>query len=114
MPTAPAGQAFAADFTQQPYGAPADPRVVLYDNTRGASAAHPLTVINGGLQTQATAGLAAAYAQVDVGAPVTRIGAEFEFTGGTKRGGAIALPAWADSFDATWPRVPDSPAHLVL
>lgn len=114
VPATPAGQAFAADFTQQPYGPPQDPRVVLYDNTRGESVAHPLTVIDGGLQTQATEGLSAAYAQVDVGAPVTRIGAEFEFTGGTKRGGAIALPVWADSFDATWPQVPDSPSHVVL
>jgi hypothetical protein len=105
---------FATDFTEQADGPPTDPRIVLYDNSRGASAAHPLTVIDGGLQTQATEGLSAAYAEVDLGKPVTRIGAEFEFTGGTQRGGAISLPVWTKTFRNPQQFVPDSPSHLVL
>lgn len=92
---------------------------MLYDNSRdralyGASAHGMLTVTGGALQTQATEGLAAGYAQVDLGRPVTRIGAEFTFTGGTARGGAISLPVWAEPFQQTWPRKPASPSHMVL
>lgn len=108
------GPLFTADFTEQADGPPADPRIVLYDNSRGASAAHPLTVIDGALQTQATEGLAGTYAEVDMAGPVTRVGAEFEFTGGTQRGGAISLPVWTKTFSDSQEFVPDSPSHLVL
>lgn len=105
---------FDVDFREQPDGAPVDPRIVRYDNTRGTSVEHPLTVIDGALQTQATSGLAGAYAEVDLDRPVTNIGADFEFTGGTARGGAISLPVWATTFSETQDPVPDSPSHIVL
>lgn len=113
-PPGEAGPAFIADFTTQPDGPPADPRLVLYETSRGADPAQQLTVIDGALQTQATENLVGAYAEVDLGAPVTRIGAVFEFTGGTTRGGAIALPVWTRTFSDSQEFVPDSPSHLVL
>lgn len=110
------GPAFTADFATYPDGPPAG--FALHDNgadTRYTPAASPgLEVVDGALQTTATGrGLAAGYASVDMGAPVTRIGARFGFTDGDPRG-AIALPVWAEPIGQTWPRIPDSPAHVVV
>lgn len=105
------------DFTHAPDGPPAG--FVLYDNSHDTSYIPApnggLQVVGGALQTMATGhGLASGYAQVDMHAPVTRIGAEFEFTDATDPRGAIALPIWTQPFNETWPRVPDSPAHFLM
>lgn len=114
--------AFDVSFAGFPDGPPAG--FVLYDNSADTSytpaANAGLQVVDGALQTMATGpGLAAGYAQVDLGAPVHVIGAEFSFTDGNP-GGAIALPVWEQPFEQTrnpdpaLSRVPDSPAHVVV
>jgi hypothetical protein len=111
--------AFESDFTDAPDGAPADPDIVVYGNDDQQritvdSPAGGLHVLDGALQSKGTTGLAAGYAQVDLGAPVTRIGADFSFPDGGAPGGAIALPVWAEPFQLTWPRLPTAPVHFVL
>lgn len=117
------GHTFAVDFADWPDGPPAAV-FTLYDNSADVSytpaANAGLQVVDGALQTMATGpGLAAGYAQVDLGAPVRVIGAEFSFTAGNP-GGAIALPLWEQPFNETrnvdqnLSRVPPSPAHVVV
>jgi hypothetical protein len=112
--------AFEADFSTAPDGYPTHPRMVFYGSSdEGPGFGDPtpsggLQVVDGALQSLGTSGLASGYAQTDLGAPVTRIGAEFSFPDGGSYGGAIALPVWTEPFQLTYPRIPTAPVHFVL
>jgi hypothetical protein len=107
---------FCADFTALAYGTPPIPGVKWYDSSRAGYPPAQLIVFDRVLMSAAHSGLAAAYMEVDMGAPVTRAGAVFRLSPGAY-GGALALPLWAWSWanDTDWGKgVPDAAAHVVV
>lgn len=72
-----------------------------------------MRVIDGALTTAATSGAVAGYAEVELPAPVLRIGATVRFTPKTEDGGLAALVIWKTDHITGGP-IPDSPLHLKL
>lgn len=105
---------FYLDATMLPYGVPDVEGLVLYDS--GRNAGYPdanFIAYNRTLISVGNTGVAAAYAEKSMGAPVTRIGVDFKIAPGSY-GGSVALALWAWSGDGGGPWVPDSPAHVVI
>ena len=71
-----------------------------------------MKVIDGKLSNDATSGLAAGYAMCDLGAPVTRIGADLTFGAYSTTTGSFCLAAWKTM--NTGVSVPDSNFHLAV
>lgn len=106
---------FSADFTMLGYGVPEIPGLTFYDTSRaGLSDAH-FIAYNQTLISVGNYGMCGAYAEENMGAPVTRIGVDFKISPGVY-GGALALALWSHSWAGPdyVTGVPDAPAHVVI
>ena len=80
-----------------------------------------LEIINGSLTNTATNdGTAAGYAEINMGSPVTRVGARFVLQPGGTKGtdpfdfGGIEIGVWKEPISENFPTIPNSPCHLVI
>lgn len=77
-----------------------------------SDAASTMKIVGGAITNTATTGMAAGYAEVQLAANVTRIGATIRFAPGTTSGGSAAIVIWQTEHIS--PGVPNSPLHLTV
>lgn len=100
-----------SDFRQAPDGIP-----VSLDSGQpwhhvAGDSDHQMRVVDGVLTNAKTTGLSAGHAEVDLGAPVQRIGATVTFGSYSTNNGSAALVIWTTQHDTGEP-IPYSPLHL--
>lgn len=109
----PATPQFLADWTMLPYGPPSIPGLRLYDSGQATGSPAGLIVFDRALVSVAQGAYSAGYAEVNMGAPITRIGSTFKLTPGAY-GGSICLAAWCWPWESYPYIVPDAPVHVVI
>lgn len=119
-PIAPADHSpsFFLDATMLGYGVPEIDGLAFYDSSRGGATSYQdahFIAYNRTLISVGNSGLCAAYAEKNMGAPVTRIGTDFKISSGAY-GGSVALALWSRTWGGSdWASgVPDAPAHVVV
>jgi hypothetical protein len=93
----------------------------VWKETQNTAPGAALQIISGKLTNTVTAaGAGAGYAEIDMTAPVTRVGGKFVLNpggdngGGTYDYGGIEIGVWKEPISSNFPTIPNSPCHLVV